>query len=160
MRERAYTSSPQDTDLPFRKGWRKIGKAKLGIVLGAVAVGAGVLMPGTPAYASDSNCQVATVFRTCIYITGGGVHVNSIEGEVYNIYIDAEPNVHTELVYPNGSLIKNSATVTIPSDKWGAIVNWAPNANEPTGNYCAISWQGTSQSGYTVIGKACAPVSS
>jgi hypothetical protein len=159
MQKREYTSSQQDTELPSRKGRRKIGKARLGIALGAVAVGASVLVPGTPAYASDSNCTVATVFRTCIYITGGGAHVNSIEGEVYNIYIDPSANIHTELVYPSGAFIKNSSTVTIPSDKWGAAVTWAPNANEPTGNYCAISWQGTSASGYTVIGKACAPVS-
>lgn len=156
MRNREHSSS-----LPSPKGWRKIGKAKIGVALGAAVIGAGVLIPTSPAYASDSNCQTLNLIKACIYITGSGDHISSIVGKAYNTYVLTEDNIHTELVYPNGSLIANSATVNIPEDQWGAEVDtyFNYNNNEPTGNYCAIIWQRNSSGGYDELSVACAPVS-
>lgn len=159
MRKRERTSSPPDTDQPSRQGWRKIGKAKLGIGLGVVAIGAGVLMPATPALASDSSCGWQGRYEVCININGGGAYVSSMYGQVYNSNGVSEPYIHTELEYPDGSLVKNSATTTIPAGSWGALVSWFPNSNVPTGNYCVIGWQWSRSSGYQTIGYACAPVS-
>jgi hypothetical protein len=134
--------------------WRR---ANIAIALGAAAVGASVLVPASPAFASDHGCQSYAWGEVCIYITGGGTHVDSITGEVYDIQPPGcHPNVHVELVFPSGQKIANSGTGCLASGS-PFSVTWSPNATEPTGNYGAILWIGPAP--YDPFLEAYAPVS-
>jgi hypothetical protein len=133
-------------------------RASVAIALGVAAVGAAVIAPTSPAFASDHGCQSYAWGEVCIYITGGGTHVDSITGYVYDTQNEAgcHPNVHVEIVFPSGQNIKNSATGCLG---FGApfSVTWSPNTTEPTGNYGAILWIGPAP--YLNFLEAYAPVS-
>jgi hypothetical protein len=132
-------------------------RANVAIALGAAAVGAAVIVPASPALASDHGCQSYAWGEVCIYITGGGTHVNSITGYAYNTQSPGcTPNVHVELVFPSGQHIANSKTGCLAN---GAPfqVTWSPNSTEPTGNYGAILWIGPAP--YLNFLEAYAPVS-
>jgi len=121
-------------------------KAGLGTIIGA-AIGAVLLamacvLQASPAMASATACQqengTGPLF-TCDAVNGGGLHINYVQGSVYNMRTGTQTHVHIEITGPRGH-IKNCADSSIPS--LGTIYcKWAPNANEPAGNYCVTAWQ-------------------
>ncbi len=121
-------------------------KARLGVTIGAT-IGAALLamafvLPAGSAMASAGSCQQENgtgPLYTCVYVSGGGLHVNYVEGSVYNMRSGNQTHVHIEITGPHG-LIKNCVDSTIPS--LGTIYcTWSPNANEVAGNYCVTAWQ-------------------
>jgi len=121
-------------------------KARLGATIGAT-IGAALLamafvLPVGSAMASAGSCQqengTGPLF-TCVYVSGGGLHINYVEGSVYNMRSGNQTHVHIEITGPHG-VIKNCVDSTIPS--LGTIYcTWSPNANEVAGNYCVTAWQ-------------------
>ena len=121
-------------------------KARLGVTIGAT-IGAALLamafvLPAGSAMASAGSCQQENgtgPLYTCVYVNGGGLHINDVQGSVYNTRSGNQTHVHIEITGPHG-VIKNCVDSTIPS--LGTIYcTWSPNANEPAGNYCVTAWQ-------------------
>ena len=121
-------------------------KARLGVTIGAT-IGAALLamafvLPAGSAMASAGSCQQENgtgPLYTCVYVSGGGLHINYVEGSVYNMRSGNQTHVHIEITGPHG-VIKNCVDSTIPS--LGTIYcTWSPNANEVAGNYCVTAWQ-------------------
>ena len=121
-------------------------KARLGVTIGAT-IGAALLamafvLPAGSAMASAGSCQQENgtgPLYTCVYVNGGGLHINDVQGSVYNTRSGNQTHVHIEITGPHG-VIKNCVDSTIPS--LGTIYcTWSPNANEVAGNYCVTAWQ-------------------
>jgi hypothetical protein len=133
--------------------------ARLGTIIAAALLAMAFALPMSAAMASGRSCQQEAngPLDTCADLNGSGLHINYLQGSVYNERIGNQPNVHIELTGPRG-LIKNCASTTVPSG--GTIYcTWSPNANEPAGNYCVTSWQYESGS-YIERGHACVDVHS
>jgi hypothetical protein len=88
-------------------------------------------------------------------VIGGGLHVDYTYGYIINFTKGTFNYIHIELSGPKG-ILKNCAQVNLASDD-ATGCKWAPNANEPAGEYCSTVWEYTGN-GYTVITKECAPV--
>jgi hypothetical protein len=109
--------------------------------------------------ASGRSCQVeaGNLGDSCVAVSGSGLHVNSVVGSYENLTASLKSNVHIELSGPGG-LIKDCAQTNVAGDAT-ITCTWAPNANEPSGNYCTTTWQYGSGI-YTDIGHACLDVHS
>jgi hypothetical protein len=114
--------------------------AQLGTIIAAAMLAIALALPTSSAMASGKSCQLYGPLYTCIYVNGSGLHINYIQGSVYNERAGNQYNVHIQLTWPSGATIKNCASTTVPS--LGTIYcTWSPNANEPGGNYCTHTWQ-------------------
>jgi hypothetical protein len=134
--------------------------ARLGTIIAAALLAIAFALSASPAMASGQSCfqEAGGPLYTCVYVNGSGLHINYVQGSVYNERIGNQNNVHIQLTWPSGATIKNCASTTVPS---GATIycRWSPNANEPGGYYCATSWQYVSGS-YLERGHACLDVHS
>jgi hypothetical protein len=133
-------------------------KARLGTIIAAALVTTAFALPASPAMASAKSCQQEAngPLNTCVYVNGSGLHINYMQGSVFNTGSRNQSNVHIQLTWPSGATIKNCASTTISP---GATIycTWSPNKNEPAGTYCANSWQYVSGS-YIRRGHACVNV--
>ena len=137
-----------------------IVKARLGTIIAAVLLATAFALPASAAMASAKSCQQEAngYLVTCDYVNGSGLHINYMQGSVYNSGSRSQYNVHIQLTWPSGATIKNCASTTVAP---GSTIycTWSPNANEPAGTYCANSWQYVSGS-YIKRGHACVYVHS
>jgi hypothetical protein len=91
--------------------------------------------------------------QTCVFITGSGLHVDTMKGisYVYN-YPVLE---HVALKGPS----VNYATLDFWIEEGQYLeVLWSPNSNVTAGDYCATSWEANGSGGYTNRGTECQPV--
>jgi hypothetical protein len=132
--------------------------ASIGMTIGAAVLAVGfIVLPANHALASGRSCQTFRSFQTCDNVNGSGLHVNYVQGSLYNGFSDTQPNVHIQISGPKGTLRNCAATSINPLQT--IYCTWSPNSNEPTGNYCTTSWQYVSGS-YVDIGHACVDVHS
>ena len=133
-------------------------KARLGTIIAAALLAAAFALPTSAAMASAKSCQTEPngPLVTCNYVNGSGLHINYMQGSVYNQGSRNQYNVHIQLTWPSGATIKNCASTTVAP---GSTVycTWSPNRNEPAGTYCANSWQYVNGS-YLRRGHACVNV--
>jgi hypothetical protein len=135
-------------------------KARLVAAVGAAFLAMVFVSPASPAMASAKSCapEPNGHLQTCVYVNGSGLHINYMQGSVYNdIGAITASNVHIELTGPNGHFIKNCAQTNINPGQT-IYCTWSPNANEPAGNYCATSWQLQPGGGYLSRGRPCVGV--
>lgn len=137
-------------------------KARSGMMIGSVflAMVFALWFSVPSAMATAKSCQQEPngPLYTCSYVNGSGLHINYMQGSVYNGGNRDEASVHLQLTKPSGATIKNCSSATIPPG--GTIYcTWSPNANEPSGDYCVNSWQLVSGS-YIQRGHACVLVKS
>jgi hypothetical protein len=146
------SESLQNKERPPRRG-----RAKIGIALGAVAVGAGVMISATPASATDHGCSnINNGINVCLTITGAGRYVNSFDVIVNNYSALIWANTHIEIQAPNGTAFRNSGQFTLPARGYG---EWlvGVQADVSAGNWCAIAWHWNG-SGHNNFGERCEPV--
>jgi hypothetical protein len=130
--------------------------------LPAGAAMAGISGPASGATirpASDSSCTSGiNSDEVCVFISGSGLHVNSVEGTFMNGADEGSISVHIEISGPSG-LIQNCSEVSLPAQD-SVACTWNPNANEPAGSYCATGWEEVSGGKFEDIAESCAPVRS
>jgi hypothetical protein len=113
----------------------KLGLVIAGVLLAAVTFGA------SPAMATATNCN--GLGFECTNVTGTGLHITSMWGQLNltNQCCDGPYLIHIELTGPQG-FIKNCPQYTgYDQSGVGPKCTWAPNKNEPAGNYYSIAWQ-------------------
>lgn len=124
---------------------------KIGIVLAAIPL-LGLVLAGPAAAATPSSshtafshrgstivpdtgsgCNIATLapWYNCTTVNGSGLKINFVSGYVHNLAA-------------NG-----------PICKW---TNPSPNANEPAGDYCSVTWQYEGGNSYEEGGPECVGV--
>src|SRR5258708_26324952 len=113
-----------------------------GLVIAAALLAMVFAMPTGAAMASGKSCQQEAngPLNTCSYVNGSGLHINYVQGSVYNGGARDQANVHIQLTWPSGATIKNCSSATIGPGHT-IFCTWSPNRSEPAGNYCANSWQ-------------------
>ena len=133
-------------------------KARLGTIIAAALLATAFAFQTSAAMATAKSCQQEAngSLDTCSYVNGSGLHINYMQGSVFNGGSRNQNNVHIQLTWPSGATIKNCASATVVPG--GTIYcTWSPKANERAGNYCANSWQYVSGS-YNERGHACVDV--
>jgi hypothetical protein len=101
---------------------------------------------------------------TCVWVYGSGLHIDSVQIAFTQSVLDPHFwTAHIEIVGPKG-FIKNCADFsTIPGyndNEFNHVIGctWAPNHNEPAGNYCGITWAKQSRTNYRNLDEACLDV--
>jgi|SRR5215469_4783517 len=117
-------------------------KLRPATVIAAVVLAMVFAVPSSTALASAKSCQqkANTPFTTCSHVNGRGLHINYLQGSVFNGGNRDESGVHIQLTRPSGATIKNCRSATI-GPLQTIRCTWSPHRNEPAGNYCATSWQ-------------------
>jgi hypothetical protein len=103
------------------------------------------------------NNYPAGAWANCTTVIGSGLKITSISGFMVNDVNVTEKNMHVEIYGPNG-LIKNCGTFSVAGGSLGPTCTWtnpSPNANEPAGSYCSVSWQLESNGTYQDSGAEC-----
>jgi hypothetical protein len=111
-------------------------------MISAVLLAMVFVIPSSAAMASGKSCQQEPngPLQTCAAVNGSGLHINSLQGSVFNEGNRDVTGVHIQLTWPSGATIKNCSSRTVAPGQT-ITCTWSPNANEPKGNYCANSWQ-------------------
>ena len=97
--------------------------------------------------------------NTCMYVNGTGLFVNY--GEASGVVIDFPRTLEECIWYqPTGTYLNcGIGWVYVPVQGY-VLASWSPSADEPSGNYCAVTWRQNSSGGPTNIGTACVSVHS
>jgi hypothetical protein len=136
-------------------------KVRLVAALGfAIALAAGLSLSASPAMASATKCMDGSgiIGDECTYINGSGSYVDYMQGVFYNGGYITEYNIHIELVWPSGALIKNCKQVNVLAGTGTPVCQWSPYHSEPTGYYCSRAWEELSSNNYKMVAKACVDV--
>jgi hypothetical protein len=139
---------------PARR-WRRL---LLVVAVATVGMIVPSLVAGTPAYASAGpRCGTGSSsgnVNTCITIKGTGEHVDWILASAQ--VSQSTRNLQICIHGPNGSIQCNPANgyhSTGPGEE--ISTTWSPNAQEPSGDYCANTWRLNSDGSNTEIGHEC-----
>ena len=103
------------------------------------------------------NNYPSGAWANCTTVKGSGLRITSISGYTVNDGTATEKNMHVQIYGPNGT-IKNCGTFTLPLGGFGPTCTWtnpSPNATEPAGNYCSVTWQRESDGTYRDSGAEC-----
>jgi len=113
---------------------------------------------------TGSGCNEFTLapWYNCTTVTGSGLKITSVSGYVHNPDDGTLSNMHVEIYGPKG-LIQNCGTFSVGPGDTGPICKWTnphPNANEPGGDYCSVTWQYEGGNSYEEGGPECVNVHS
>lgn len=103
------------------------------------------------------NNYPSGAWANCTTVIGSGLKITSISGYTVNDGTATEKNMHVQIYGPNGT-IKNCGTFTLPLGGFGPTCTWtnpSPNATEPAGSYCSVTWQRESDGTYRDSGAEC-----
>jgi hypothetical protein len=126
----------------------------------AIALAAGFSLSASPAMASAKQCMDGSGIAggECTYINGNGNVIDYMQGVFVNAGYITEYNIHIELVYPDGALIKNCKQVNVLAGTETPVCQWSPHHSENPGEYCSRAWEKLSSNNYKMVAKACVGV--
>jgi hypothetical protein len=84
--------------------------------------------------------------------------IDYMQGVFVNGGFITEYNIHIELVYPDGALIKNCKQVNVLAGTETPVCQWSPDHSENPGEYCSRAWEELSSNNYKMVAKACVGV--
>ena|SRR5437879_3392377 len=112
----------------------------------------------TSAFASGSSCTYGASngnTRTCMSVNGSGLHINSATASAHVVNVG-----RTLEVCMTGPAVGSCSGFVFVSPGQTLSGSWSPNANEPTGDYCAVTYRQNANGSQTQIGRACVNVHS
>jgi hypothetical protein len=118
------------------------------LALGSAVITASAALIGiasTPAMASGQYCTT-NVYKICETVSGYSNHINQATATA-TVELAGDLDFHVQMINPQGSTLCNSNTVVNSADGVTVSCPWTPNANENTGNYCAVVWEYVPPSG-------------
>jgi hypothetical protein len=142
-------------------------RAALVLAAAIAAVAAVGVLPATAAPATSHPVSCAqghantregqTPVWVCEQLFSSGRELISSQGWMYERGDGFPvPNVHIELVYPNGHLIKNCRATTLRGGRSIPRCEWTPRSTRvPHGRYCSIGWFESLPGRYDKIAEAC-----
>ena len=112
----------------------------LRVTLLAASVGAVALLAGaSSAFATATSCTTGASsgnVETCMYINGSGLHINSATASAHVVNVG-----RTLEVCMTGPAVGSCSGFVFVSPGQTLSGSWSPNANEPTGDYCAVTYR-------------------
>jgi hypothetical protein len=151
---------------------RRLGLALAAAGLLGLTLTFGVVVAAAPASAMNTSRTVNTIPNSgtkcmdgsgiigdeCTYINGSGSIINYMQGVFYNGGYITEYNIHVELAWPSGVLIKNCNQVNVLAGTRTPVCQWSPHLSEPFGYYCSYAWKELATNNYKMVAKACVDV--